>query len=102
MLLEQHPVALRAMQSNRVQPVGGFISDLLFPIPSAFMSSLDTSDVGNTVTAPGTGQPVKQTFAGAFGGALGETTGKFLVAALIFGGVIWYFNRHRPRVPPVI
>ncbi len=105
MRLEQHPVAQNAVNVQRVLGVGGIFSWVFDPLGAPFADVFtgtvqrldDGAAAGGTSTTAG--QPVvKQTFAGAFGGALGQTAGKVLVFALIAGGAWWLFNRHRPKV----
>ena len=101
MLLQQHPVAMNAVRDTRVRGVGGLIYDILFPLDaplvSMFTSTVENLDGGEASPTPATTAAPRPTFASAFGGALGETTGKFLVYAVIIGGALWYLNKHRPK-----
>ncbi len=99
MMLEQHPVALNAVRDSRVRGVGGLLFDLMFPLQSTAVSMFDSGfDYGAELPqATATPAVPKPTFASAFGGALGQTTGKFLVYAVLIGGALWYLNKHRPK-----
>lgn len=85
MLVQEHPVAVEA-----VRGVGGIFEYLMFPLPTLIDAYNRT---GEEPATPG--QPARPTFASSFGGALGETTGKFLVVAAVVGIGLWYLNKRK-------
>ncbi len=104
MLVQKHDVAVDAVRhSGRVRGVGaGILNWILDPIDAAqadlFTGTVDRLPTNDGGTPGATGQPViKQTFAGAFGGALGQTTGKALVWLAVIGGALWYLNKQAPK-----